>query len=139
MGERCCNIACLKDFALRFQGGACLFLAMERLGTQSCSTQTLGRGLELAQQPLGVLLDYIKQEPDDEEKKMLAEIQAGLVQSVPLKLLAVDMHMSIPCSTYAVLRRKSLMTSWLMEWVGPPSKSTMRTAMMPLGPAHGCM
>ena len=49
---------------------------MDRLGTHSGSSDTLARGLELADQPFACLLNLIKEEPDDEEKEMLQEIQA---------------------------------------------------------------
>ena len=57
--------------------------SMERQGTHSGSSETLVRGLELANQPLGALLNLhaVKDEPaDEEELNMMAEIQARLMR-----------------------------------------------------------
>ena len=43
---------------------------------QSCSSSTLLRGMELAGQPLGVLLNLKEDNQDEEEKEMGQELQA---------------------------------------------------------------
>ena len=55
-------------------------MSLDRLGTCGTSSSTLLRGMELADQPLGVILN-LKEEPlDEEEQQMRQELQAGFAK-----------------------------------------------------------